>query len=65
VNEVKIDLVASIKLSQAKIKYPIVNSVMPHEYFNQGAGDMLCYFLGYNTRNYSEKKTFSDIFART
>ena len=37
---------------------------MSHEYFNQGSVDMLCDFLGDNTRNYSEKNTFSDLFAR-
>jgi hypothetical protein len=38
--------------------------VMSHEHFNQGSGDMLCYFLGHSTRNYSEKKAFRDIYAR-
>ena len=39
-------------------------TVMSHEHFNQGSGDMLCYFLGHSTRNYSEKKAFRDIYAR-
>jgi hypothetical protein len=37
---------------------------MSHECFNQGAGDMLCHFLGDNTRNYSEKNAFRGILAR-
>jgi hypothetical protein len=37
---------------------------MSHEDVNQGSVDMLCDFLGYNTRNYSEKNAFSNVFAR-
>jgi hypothetical protein len=39
-------------------------ATMSHEYLNRGSVDMLCDFLGDNTRNYSEKNAFSCVFSR-